>query len=84
MVTDIGEFAELTGFSIFPVPANDFIQLGNIDGNFETQIFDMAGRKVYAGKNERRIDISMLAGGSYLVRVSAGAGTGTAVLVKAD
>ncbi|MBL7942751.1 MAG: tandem-95 repeat protein, partial [Flavobacteriales bacterium] len=84
MVTDIGEFAELTGFSIFPVPANDFIQLGNIDGNFETQIFDMAGRKVYAGKNERRIDISMLACGSYLIRVSAAAGTGTAVLVKAD
>jgi hypothetical protein len=68
--------------SLYPVPANDKLNLtfeSSLPGPFSIRIFDMSGRVVYnqsrnagSGRITHPIDLSDVAGGSYLLRVTGG------------
>lgn len=55
--------------SIFPNPANDFINIG-IEGKvFTSMVTDMSGRKIINSKDEQTINTSKLNNGVYLLTV---------------
>lgn len=56
--------------SVYPNPANDFIQL-NLDGLTEIAIYNMLGAKVMQCVSDGQIDVSSLTNGIYFIQASA-------------
>ena len=85
-ITDIAE-AGNTGFSIYPNPAKDIINLPTFGETAVVSISDISGKIVYSSEvvqsqiNET-IDISFLNTGLYIVRVQTGGKMLIAKLVK--
>jgi len=64
----------LESVKIYPNPAKDhlFIEVPEEIRNFRVAISDMSGRNVLNRENEKKISVSGLADGTYLVKVSTG------------
>lgn len=58
--------------SLYPNPASDFVIVDGIDGEFNYEILDIAGKIQAAGTASRRISVAALPKGIYLVRIKDG------------
>lgn len=58
--------------SLYPNPASDFVIVDGINGEFNYEILDIAGKIQAAGTASRRISVAALPKGIYLVRVKDG------------
>ena len=67
---------------LYPNPVSDMLEIVGLEGNYTVQIYDEAGRCVFSGENDSRIDVSSYFAGSYSVLVSDGNGTQSARFVK--
>jgi hypothetical protein len=71
-ITSVENVEEEVGFTIFPNPASDFINIKNkVAGDANYSIYDKLGRVVETGSfsNEGRVNTSFLAKGMYVMRV---------------
>ena len=58
--------------SLYPNPASDFVIVDGIDGEFNYEILDIAGKIQAAGTASKRISVAALPKGIYLVRIKDG------------
>ena len=58
--------------TLFPNPASDFVIVDGIDGEFNYEILDIAGKIQAAGTASKRISVAALPKGIYLVRIKDG------------
>lgn len=67
----------LESITIYPNPATDYlsVEVPEEVKSFRLAISDMSGRNVLNRENEKKIDISGLADGAYLVKISSGNAT---------
>ena len=79
LTTGIEQVSDNPVFNIYPNPASSEIEVSfiNISGNASIEIFDVCGQLVYSGTqadiiagNKYHINISILADGPYLLRVT--------------
>ena len=56
--------------SIFPNPANDFVNIGLDGKGYSTTISDFSGRTVLQTKDQQNLDTSKLKSGVYLVKIT--------------
>lgn len=57
---------------IFPIPTSEFLNIDFIQFNenkFDVEIYDWTGKKVLNSANQKKIDISQLVNGVYIVKV---------------
>ena len=78
----IGEQGALASFSAYPVPSTGFLTLSlpsDLQGGLQTEVTDAAGRMVHSarimGTSQTLLDLSELADGQYLVRVTGADGS---------
>ncbi len=69
--TAINEIEELD-LTLYPNPASDFVIVDGIDGEFNYEILDIAGKIQAAGTANERISVAALPKGIYLVRIKDG------------
>jgi len=62
---------ELNKVKLYPNPANDFINISNLDdiSNYEISIYDMTGKLMFEGNQSTKIDVSSFTEGVYLVKL---------------
>ncbi|WP_299890112.1 T9SS type A sorting domain-containing protein [uncultured Lacinutrix sp.] len=63
---------EITGYSIFPNPAKDIVQIlvPNTITNFKIEIYDVLGKQVFLDLSEENtIDVSNISSGLYLISI---------------
>lgn len=80
-----------SSIALYPNPANEYVDV-RVDGNInirDVEVYDVYGKIVAVVKTvctpySQRIDISTLSSGTYFVRVTTDAGTGTKMLVKSN
>lgn len=88
LVTGIADYISLNTISVFPNPTNGVVQLSGEmvnGGNFETELYDLAGSRIYAAKNEKQMDLSAYPAGIYMLIVrseNSGTASEKIVLVK--
>lgn len=88
LATGIENYISLNTLNVFPNPTNGVFQLtGELvnDGNFEAEIYDLAGSRVLAVKNEKQIDLSAYPAGIYMLIIRSenfGTASEKIVLVK--
>lgn len=74
------------GFRLYPNPTRNqlVIDLNDTSSTFELEIIDMLGKKVYDAEIQKtaKIDVSALATGTYLVKLSSNSQTTTVRFVK--
>lgn len=58
--------------TLYPNPASDFVIVDGIDGEFNYEILDIAGKIQAAGTASKRISVAALPKGIYLVRIKDG------------
>ncbi|CAM4263743.1 RCC1 domain-containing protein [Flavobacterium terrigena] len=67
------DFSDLTSFSVYPNPANDFISIKN-DSNLSIEfisIIDLTGKKVFEQKgNISSINVQQLESGLYIIQIT--------------
>jgi endo-1,4-beta-D-glucanase Y len=68
IITGIGKNNQLN-IDIYPNPAEEFIQVQGLQGNFEYSILDYSGRLLQQGRSEGQVDISNLKSGVYALMV---------------
>jgi len=71
--------------SVYPNPAENIIVIENVTAENDSQfeIYDMQGKLLLRGQyNESGIDVSILQGGMYLLKLQSGNSTGIARIVK--
>ena len=56
--------------SIFPNPANDFVNIGLDGKGYSTTISDFSGRSVLQSRDQQNLDTSNLKSGIYLVKIT--------------
>ena len=56
--------------SIFPNPANDFVNIGLDGKGYSTSISDFSGKVVMESKDQQSLDTSKLISGVYLVKIT--------------
>lgn len=56
--------------SLYPNPAQDFVNIGIKGKDFQTIISDFSGKTVLKSENEQSLDVSKLPNGNYLLTVS--------------
>ena len=59
----------LKQFNLYPNPTSDFINIVGEIQNFNIEIFDMVGKRIYQSKNEDIINIKNLDSGIYLLKI---------------
>ena len=60
-----------SAFSLFPNPAQDFINVNNLNSRTQFEIIDVMGKKLFVGvisESNQTIPISELSAGSYFIR----------------
>lgn len=67
--------------SIFPNPANDFVNIGLSGKGFSTSISDFSGRVVMKSKDQQNLDTSKLKNGVYLLKVDMNGESATKKLI---
>src|SRR5690554_6235704 len=77
---------QFSGFRLYPNPTRNqlVIDLNDTSSSFELEIIDMLGKKVYDAEIQKtaKIDVSALATGTYLVKLSSNSQTTTVRFVK--
>lgn len=68
--------------SLYPNPAGDFVFVNGIDGEFNYEILDIAGKIQTAGTASKRINVALLPKGLYIVRIKDGILTRNLRLIK--
>jgi hypothetical protein len=58
--------------SLYPNPASDFVFVSGIDGEFDYEILDIAGRIQTTGTASERISVSNLSKGIYVICIKDG------------
>jgi hypothetical protein len=73
MITTISNIENSSKLSLFPNPANDFVQLKLDPSNHLISITDLMGKTVFSiqsnGNSQLQIPVSQLAEGMYIVSV---------------
>lgn len=71
-------------FTIYPNPTTDELNITTVNGLElnEISIFDLTGRKVKSFKNEKTLNVSDLASGTYIINIKTNEGTGTSKFIK--
>ncbi|MBO7143912.1 MAG: T9SS type A sorting domain-containing protein [Salinivirgaceae bacterium] len=69
--TGIDEEQKLA-ISLYPNPAKDFVLVNGIDGEFNYEILDIAGKIQTSGTASKRISVTKLSKGIYVVRIKDG------------
>ena len=59
----------LKQFNLYPNPTSDLINIVGEIQNFNIEIFDMVGKRIYQSKNEDIINIKNLDSGIYLLKI---------------
>ncbi len=70
---DISQFDANHNLSVFPNPTNGMLNLAgivDISSNFTAELFEGSGRLVLCSKNEKRMDLSALENGIYILNVT--------------
>ncbi|KIA90804.1 M28 family peptidase [Kaistella jeonii] len=67
--------------SLFPNPANNFLNIGLDGKGFTTTIVDMSGKTIMQSKDQQDLDTSKLINGIYLVKITMGNETTTKKLI---
>jgi hypothetical protein len=83
LVTGIEDISGAPLFEVFPVPAGDWLSLNTEAATFTVELTDMSGRLVLRDFNTRTLDVSALAGGNYLLRLTTGMGSTTTRVIIA-
>ena len=68
------EDAEIASVSMFPNPTSSAVTLSGVSGS-QVQLFDLSGRRLFlieSAEENQQLDVSSLAEGLYLVRISDG------------
>lgn len=67
------EDSQVAQVSLFPNPTSDFLQVSNIDGDVEIEIYTTTGQMMgtYTLSSDQRIDVSNWSSGVYQVRLTA-------------
>lgn len=68
------EDAEIASVSMFPNPASSAVTLSGVAGS-QVQLFDLSGRRLFlieSAEENQQLDVSSLAEGLYIVRISDG------------
>ncbi|WP_452599525.1 T9SS type A sorting domain-containing protein [Pontimicrobium sp. MEBiC01747] len=75
---------ELTGYSIFPNPANDVVTIKGLENTLsKVEVFNIAGQKVYnSTSNMETINVSTFNAGVYFVKLSTEEASLTTKLIK--
>ena len=63
-------YADPFAVKVYPNPASDYIEIGNVVHAFDVNIFNIVGQKILQAQDQKRIDISSLEKGLYFVEVS--------------
>jgi hypothetical protein len=63
------DFESASTFSVYPNPANDFVQVEGIAGAFYYTILDMSGKELVKGSSEAEINVQSLEKGVYLLEI---------------
>ncbi|MCB0803696.1 MAG: T9SS type A sorting domain-containing protein [Flavobacteriales bacterium] len=58
-----------TEFTIYPNPANNWVQISTKSKNFEIEVLDMKGSVLYRKTNSLQIDVSNFHSGIYFIRL---------------
>ena len=69
--TNESTFSE-ANVQVFPIPTSEFLNIDFIQFNenkFDVEIYDWTGKKVLNSANQKKIDISQLVNGVYIVKV---------------
>lgn len=71
-------------FTLYPNPVFNELNINTENGLElnEVSIFDLTGRKVKSFKNEKTLNVSDLASGTYIINVKTNEGTGTSKFIK--
>ncbi|WP_405606579.1 T9SS type A sorting domain-containing protein [Polaribacter sp. Asnod1-A03] len=70
--------------SIYPNPANDFIKISTSETIDSVDVYNLIGKKVISSKNliENSLDISTLAKGVYMLKLTSGSAVASKKLIK--
>lgn len=71
-------------FSLYPNPVQNELNISITNGLElnEVTIFDLTGKKVKVFKNEKTLNVSDLASGTYTINIKTNEGTGTSKFIK--
>ncbi|HEU0135676.1 MAG TPA: T9SS type A sorting domain-containing protein [Flavobacterium sp.] len=83
---DVARPEVAAAFKIYPVPANDVLNISNADGLLSATVTDMNGRIVrsaaYSGATDATIDVSDLSSGIYIINLVTSNGSKTEKFLK--
>ncbi|MCG1037382.1 T9SS type A sorting domain-containing protein [Polaribacter sargassicola] len=70
--------------SIYPNPANDFVKISTLETIDTVDVYNLIGKKVISSKNliENSVDISTLAKGVYMLKITSGNSVASKKLIK--
>nr|WP_297309092.1 choice-of-anchor J domain-containing protein [uncultured Flavobacterium sp.] len=71
-------------FTLYPNPVSNELNINAENGLelIEVSIFDLTGRKVKSFQNEKTLNVSDLASGTYIINIKTNEGTGTSKFIK--
>ena len=71
LVTSVDESVLATQFSIYPNPTGDVLNIGtSVKGKFSHQVYDLRGNLMSKASSSNNIDVSQMASGLYLIKIS--------------
>ena len=69
VTSGIAEHRQISDLKAYPNPSNGMVQLSIVDDVFSTEVLDLTGSVLSTSFNERRLDLSGLSAGFYIVCV---------------
>ena len=73
---------EVSKLRLFPNPANDFINIQTTFDNFEIEIYDLLGKKIFNSFNSRTLNLKQFDKGLYLLKISSGYQSQSKLFIK--
>lgn len=68
VINSISDFQDL-GFSLFPNPVNDILNISSNKQDFNVELMDISGQLLIEAKNQATIDLSDFESGIYIVNI---------------
>ena len=59
-----------TSVKIYPNPVQNTLYVSGVTGQFEVQVYSVAGQEVFRSSNKSKLDVSQLKQGIYIIKVS--------------
>jgi len=59
-----------TSVKIYPNPVQNTLYVFGVTGQFEVQVYSVAGQEVFRSSNKSKLDVSQLKQGIYIIKVS--------------